>query len=393
MERSNEIDYNSKISNFLAMTETGDPEIAQQYLKQANWDETIAVNNFFNKINSNINKNNSKIVNSINNSVTNNDQGFFSCYILEPIKNIFSSCINPRDVDIDEEEQLFRYLPNKVDDFEKFSKLIQRRIGIIILYNRNDIQFLHSFISKICRNSSLINLLEQYCIIYPLLSSMDKAFQIQNMLSDKNINNPSFIFCYNNNRNNISLNKSNVLAILENESTITLENFNNKLIESLEKINKNITNKVKADNNYNSLTDAEILEKQKNDMEALEQQAQREEQQLIKEEKILKEIENKAKIAKNKIEEEPEENNPDCTIIIFRYPDGEKRIERRFLKSHTIQNLYDFVTSLGKEIYTEEENNTFSLYQPFPPKKYDNMKNTLEEEGLFPNAIIQIKEE
>ena len=58
MERSNKIDYNSKISNFLAMTETGDPETAQQYLKQANWDEAIAVNNFFNKINSNINKNN-----------------------------------------------------------------------------------------------------------------------------------------------------------------------------------------------------------------------------------------------------------------------------------------------------------------------------------------------
>ena len=41
----------------------------------------------------------------------------------------------------------------------------------------------------------------------------------------------------------------------------------------------------------------------------------------------------------------------------------------------------------------KEENNRFSLYQPFPPKKYDNMENTLEKEGLFPNAIIQIREE
>ena len=49
--------------------------------------------------------------------------------------------------------------------------------------------------------------------------------------------------------------------------------------------------------------------------------------------------------------------------------------------------------SLGREIYTEEENKCFSLYQPFPPKKYEEMENTLEKEGLFPNAIIQIREE
>ena len=80
-------------------------------------------------------------------------------------------------------------------------------------------------------------------------------------------------------------------------------------------------------------------------------------------------------------------------MICFRYPDGEKVKNRRFLKSHTIQNLYDYVTSLGKEIYTEEENNSFSLYQPFPPKKYEEMGNTLEQEGLFPNAFVQIREE
>ena len=44
-------------------------------------------------------------------------------------------------------------------------------------------------------------------------------------------------------------------------------------------------------------------------------------------------------------------------------------------------------------LYSEEGNTNFSLYQPFPPKKYDNMENTLEQEGLFPNAVIQIREE
>ena len=391
-ESRRKIDYSSKINNFLAMTETGNPEIASQYLSEVNWDESLAVKNFFNKIKSNLNEKDSKVTNSINNSNTNTEQGFFSCYILEPLKNIFSSCLNPRENDLEEEGQIFRYLPNKVDDLEKFGKCIQNRIGIIINYSGSDAQFLHSLINNITRNSSLNNLLEQYCIIFPILSGSNKAFQIKKMLGDKNVNNPSFIFCYNSNRNNISFNERNILTILENEA-ITLENFHNKLIESLGKINKNIKNKVRQNDKYDILTDGEVLENQKKEIEALEREEERKQQKLIKEEKKLKEIEKKANIAKNNIEEEPKEDDPDCTTIIFRYPDGEKRIERRFLKTNTIQHLYNFVTSLGKEIYTEEENNTFSLYQPFPPKKYENMNNTLEEEGLFPNAIIQIREE
>ena len=389
----------------MAMTETGDPDAAKQYLIEANWDETLAVNNFFNKIRTNLN-NNANINNQLNpqnnntNNNNNNDQGFFSYYIFEPLKNLFSSCYNTREVDLEEEDKIFRFLPNKINDFDKFKQLINRRIGIIILYNGSNILFLNNFISQICRNTTLINLLKNNFIIYPLLSSTTQAFQIQNMITEKNLVYPAFIFCYNKNQNNNIFYSNNILNILESE-TITLESFHNKLIDSLEKINKNIKNKINISDSNNLLTDAEVLEKQKNEMEALERQVQNKEEQLIKEkineEKKLKEIENeienKANEAKNKIVEEPSEDNPDCTTICFRYPDGEKRIERRFLKNNTVQNLYDYVTSLGRDIYTEGENNNFSLYQPFPPKKYDNMENTLEMEGLFPNAIIQIKEE
>ena len=104
-------------------------------------------------------------------------------------------------------------------------------------------------------------------------------------------------------------------------------------------------------------------------------------------------IEKKAEILKKKFEKEPEEDNPDVCVISFRYPDGDKRKERRFLKNNKIKDLYDYIESLGNEIYTEDGNGVFSLYQPFPPKKYENMENTLENEGLFPNAVIQIKEE
>ena len=45
-----QMDYNTKILNFLTMTETGDQEVAIQYLSSVNWDETKAVNKFFSKI-------------------------------------------------------------------------------------------------------------------------------------------------------------------------------------------------------------------------------------------------------------------------------------------------------------------------------------------------------
>ena len=395
MKESNTINYNQKISNFLVMTETGDPDIATQYLTSANWDETLAINNFFKQIKININQNNSNnrnINNDLENNENNNNNWSFYSLIIEPIKNLFASCYDRREVDIGEENKIFQYLPNKVNQLEHFNKLIKKNIGIIIFYNGNNIPFLNNFISQICRNTMLINLLKQNFIIYPLLIGTDDAFKIRKIVTTDNLIFPSFVFCYINSNNN-SLNQNCVLNTLESES-ITIEVFHNQLLDSLEKINKN--KKIIKDS-YNYLTDAEILQKQKNDMEALENQIQKKEEEL-KQEKLneklkLEEIENKANAAKLKIVEEPKEDNPDCTIICFRYPDGEKRIDRRFLKTNTIQNLYDYVTSLGKEIYTEEENNTFSLYQPFPPKKYEIMENTLEQEGLFPNAIIQIKEE
>ena len=176
--------------------------------------------------------------------------------------------------------------------------------------------------------------------------------------------------------------------MLQSEN-IKLDDFLNAIYKSLEKIGM----KKNYDKSYDNLTDGEILERQREEIENLENDELKQKEIENKVNEIQKEIETKANEIKKEIVDEPSKDDPNCTIICFRYPDGEKRIDRRFLKSHKIKNLYDYVTSLGKEIYTEEDNNSFSLYQAFPPKKYENMENTLEEEGLFPNAIIQIKEE
>ena len=420
IENNENDEKETKILDFMAMTETGDPENAKKYLRSSNWDVTSAVNLFFGKIevNNNLSRDdiltNNNILNRplTNNNNRNNNQengGFLSKYIFSPISGVFGfilgSCKEKRDIELEEEERIFHSLPNKTIDSYKFCQLITRRIGIIMFYKASNVQFINNFVTQVSRNSMMMNLLRQYFVIYPLLENTNDGYKMQNAVSDNQLIFPSFVFCYNgsNNQNrdyiNYIFSRTFIINILEGDS-ILLESFNKALIDCTEQLGISYDN----DTGFFPMSDGEVLEKQKNEMEQLERQAQMKEEEKRKEklreqnlqkeeEKKLKEIEKKAKEAKRKIVDEPEEGNPEATTICFRYPDGEKRKDRRFLKTHTIQNLYDYITSLGNEIYSEEGNNGFSLFQPFPPKKYSNMTNTLEQEGLFPNAVIQIREE
>ena len=437
-----EIDYNAKILNFLAMTETGDQEVATKYLETSDWDETKAVNKFFNNITPIISStpNNNNIINNINlandeinniniptnrstigliNQDDNNNKtikiqkkkGFINKYILGTIKFLLDCCSERREVAKNDEKKLFQYLPNLTDDFIYFCQSIKKKIGIIIFYTANNVAFLHNFINQISRSTLTMNIIKNNFIIFPLLSNTNEGYKIQEIVSDNQLLFPSFVFCSKLNNSeqdyiNTILNKYNIIKILESEA-ITINVFHSTIIDISNKYisnNNNKINKNEFDNSFGPLTDAEILNQQNYDMEVLEREVQRKEDELKKEkmdeekrkkeEEIkIKEIEDKAEEAKKKIVDEPNENDPESTEICFRYPDGEKTKNRRFLKTHTIQNLYDYVTSLGEEIYSETENNQFSLYQPFPPKKYDVMDNTLEKEGLFPNAVIQIRED
>ena len=447
MKEKEEIDYSSKVLNFMAMTETNNPEIATKYLEESKWDETIAVNQFFSKINTkdNINQTqniykNDNIIDKIDNDNSNkysfkreidfklsndisqnlidkniNDNknkenniidntNCFNKYIFDPIKSFFCSCCKRSETE-GEEDINFQLLPNNISDFILFCESIKKKIGIIIIYQSKNSHFLNQFINQVCQNTLIINLLKENYTIFPVKSNSNEGIKIQNVVGNKELIYPIFFFCYNYSKNvsNSSFKKTNIISKLESES-ITLDTFYSILIDNYEKI-KNIINNKKNEDNFNSLTDAEVLNLQKSEMEELEKQVQKREEELKNqklieekqkklEEELFKQKEEKMiEEAKIKVVDEPNEDNPDATTISFRYPDGEKRKNRRFLKIHTIQNLYDFVESLGNEIYTEEENHKFSLYQPFPPKKFEEMNNTLENEGLFPNAVIQIKEE
>ena len=406
MKNFNE-DENKKIINFMEISKINDFELAKKYLISSNWDEAQAINKYFSRIDKNnsinekdFNLNNKEIKkNSQNNSSSNNDdnEGFFSKYIFSPIYSLFSSCYSNHDSDYEDETKISHFLPNKIQDFSKFNKFIKKYIGIIIFYDKKNLEFLQQFINKICRNSSIMNILRQKCVIFPISSSSENGYKILNILSDSNILYPSLIFCFNKSKDNI-FDKNNLIEIINGES-VNVDIFYKSLIQSISKIeqNNNLINNEQESNNYNFLTDGEILQKQRNDMEELEKNVQKMEEEINTEKKKKREninkIEKEAEKYKAKFVAEPDKDNPDCCTICFRYPDGDKRRDRRFLKTDKIKILYEYITSLGNEIYTEDGNGVFSLYQPFPPKKYDNMESTLENEGLFPNAVIQIKEE
>ena len=431
-----DIDYNTKILNFLAMTETNDEASAAKYLEENGWDESRAMNKYLLDLNQNQNNNdlindnidqnnilddtnrsNNDLINENNiesnlnrnniiNTNSNKKENFFYKYCIKiPYQFILNCCSDNREISKSDERKIFQLLPNLMDDFIEFCHLIRRKIGIIVFYDGNNIIFLKNLFAQISRSTNCMNLLKEYFMIYPVLDNTKEANKIQELIIDENNNElllPSFIFCFNkqNNKNNYLnplVNKNHIIFTLEGEST-DLNSFYSALKETSNKyLNKNRNDINSLDKSFGLLTDGEILNQQKYEMEELERKAQIKDEQLNKEkneqELIEKEIEKKAKEALKKIVEEPDKDNPDATTICFRYPDGERSKNRRFLKSNNIQNLYDFVTSLGEEIYTEKDNKTFSLYQPFPPKKYENMENTLEQEGLIPNAVIQIREE
>ena len=142
---------------------------------------------------------------------------------------------------------------------------------------------------------------------------------------------------------------------------------------------------------YNYLSNGQENQLREYRVKILEEEEKKKEREKKKLEEEKKKYDDEAELAKQTLGNEPDDNNPDTCRIKFRLPDGEKILERKFLKTDRISFLYNFVKSNGREILIEEEGFNFSLNQPYPPKKYDQMNNTLEQEGLFPNAMLQIR--
>ena len=90
---------------------------------------------------------------------------------------------------------------------------------------------------------------------------------------------------------------------------------------------------------------------------------------------------------------EPAENDPNACKISFRLHYEERYINRRFNKYDKIDALFNYLDSLGREIYCKPTSTSYRIMYGFPLKYFENKRNsTLSEEGLFPSSVINIEE-
>ena len=335
------------------------------------------------------------------------------------------------------------YFPNFGNITQKCIKLydnfiinLNTNVGIILVYNKYTYNDALNTLKKINEDELTKDIINSRTIIIPLISGCSEANQIIKELKIKSF--PTIVVCFYKNHthfavigiiNNINQNMKLLTEKLieahglfedgkkfnypknkpdTNLNIINNNNNNNKNSNKNNNILNDINNYLPDDVNpnrdsYSNMTDGEVLANQEKEMKKLEKmeenkkleeekrkRKEKEEEERKKEEELLEKI--KADSILNILPQEPNDDNPDKCVIKFRYPDGEKVVERKFLKTDKVSLLYLYVRSLGREIYSEKEEKNFSLIQTFPFKNFDEVQNnSLEQEGLFPNGILQIR--
>ena len=443
------INYAEKISNFNLIVGEQSQDIAYKYLSQCDWDETRAAQLFT--------EDTKKMEKALSRYLQLQERkqkmkpkyiDKYQEYKIDSINSISNKIVSLfRD---DNSKYFHRYAKiknaiQKLDDF--ISELKTRsKTGIIILYTTNQMKLIWEQLKNIINEPLSKELFLDNTIIYPVI---DLSVEGNNFVSELECDKlPVFIIC--------KYKNEEALAIIGKiEIPFNLTDFRDKILEAeLAYNNKENVTQIRSNNNYNNhnnssninyineenknsgissdnnrrvyipdyrdydfedefgidlnnipensikMTDGQVLAFQElklRELEKVEEKKQLEEQKLLEEQEkmkniINKEIEESKKIAVN-LKPEPEDDNPDKCIILFRFPDGEKTVQRKFLKQDKINLLYDFIKSLGRDIFTENEHHHFSLLQTFPFTNFDDKKdNTLEQEGLFPNSVLQIKE-
>ena len=347
----------------------------------------------------------------------------------------------------------FEHVEENLETF--YEKVSQKgQLGVVIIYSKETLVMVESIFDNIVKNSMEYDLFVKNKWIFPVINSTEegnffirngkvysypsmlickkhpykrslavlskiksitldsfrdsliKASEISVILDDPNMNHKNKVNKANNQSSvvsqydNYELDQIAINELLDNDLYHNSQPLPKPHNNSNQRVNKNQS---KNNKNHYQVSNADIIAAQKREMEELERQEnekkleeQRKKEKELEEVRKRKEIEEQLKIEseikKQTLPPEPDENDPNKTTIVFRYPDGSQSKERRFLKTDKVQLLYFFIESLGREIYTEDEATSFDLIQPFPFKVYNEKEKTLEEERLFPNAVLQIKE-
>ena len=422
------IDYTEKIANFNLIVGNKNEDLAYDYLSKTGWDEEKAAK-LFNEENKKLDIALSKYMKSKERKQKMKPKNINSYeeYKLDSIDSIFNSITKL----FKKDNTLFfgryfSFMKNSVKLLDEFVSKLEKtsKTGIIILYSLQSMNLLKEQIKHIIEEPLSKELFFNNTIFYPAIDiSIEGSNFIDELECDKL---PTFIICKYKNKESLAIigkldipfklgdlrdkileaelsyinkptkEKNNINNIKDNNNNNNINNENKKEYEPNyadydfgdEEDNIADLNNIQ-DYNDAKLSDGQILAYQELKLRELEKM---EEKKNLEKEKLLKEKEESKKIKTN-LKPEPNDDNPDKCIILFRFPDGEKTVQRKFLKKDKIKDLFDFIKSLGREIFTEEEHHHFSLLQTFPYKLFDEIQNnTLEQEGLFPNSVLQIKE-
>ena len=434
------IDYTEKIANFNLIVGNQHEDIAYKYLSKTGWDENKAAN-LFNEETKKFDKALSKYMKhkERKEKMSPKNINIYSEYSIDSINNFFNTLSNMFKKDnIQYTNRYFSSFHNVIKQYNEFiSKLkLTSKPGVIMLYSANNLRILKNQIKSILAEPLSKELFLDNSFIYP---AVDSSSEGDNFIGELNINKlPSFIICrYKNEESLAIIGKLNIpfklgdfrdkileaeLAYLQRpqkeKNNSNKNNNNNDVNNNQNKENKEYEpNYADYDfgdeeenlspdilNNLNNfegsksikMTDGQFLAYQElklHELEKLEEKKNLENEKEQKNKEMIEKENEESQKYKNNLRPEPEDSNPDKCIILFRFPDGEKTVQRKFLKTDKILMLYEFIKSLGREIFMEEDNHHFSLLQTFPYKLFDDIQeHTLEEEGLFPNSVLQIKE-
>ena len=382
-----------KIDNLKASLGIKDSSIAEKYLIRSNWNVEEAM-----KLYSGENPDYSE-------RATRNEQEthkIIEFKINEKLKSSDETFL-PKNKDL--YNDFIKFLKDKnsyvVSNFKDFLCSLERRGGLIIIFPEEKMNEVRNNMIR-ASNIKFCSDIMTKATIFPILKDSEIANEFIKVFSIKNF--PFYTFCKYKNEEKMEIKSSIAKKFWMKDVVDTLlncfpetdikesiyKNITETLIIEGEKISKIESNEFTGDIQEQNSTISNLIKLLNNEITNDIQHNNSFLNIILDERKMIKKI--------NFQETKPNQSNVETTVISnddskfckikFKYPNGEKFIEKEFLKTEKVISLFNFVESLGRDIYTNQSFNSFELIHDFPPKTLSEVKNnTLIKQGLFPASI------
>ena len=323
------------MEKFMRITNEKDENISSAFLNKYLYNLDNAIEAYFD--NYNIDPCEDKIK-EIEPNIEINEEKQFS--IIPNFSNLlsFNLCKTLINDDKKEIEKLFKEIPSVINKKDLEINL-KNKLCLFFLYDNNSIEKLKEIIEVIKTNLYINFKIENYCSI---IKEEYKNSEIKLLLKEDVIC-PIIIFCHNINKEK-GFNKNSIITVFDGKRESY--DFPKFFIENLKQIKSNLCKNEQSffgSNNYGTTNCRDNI------------------------------------------------NEDNIINIKFIFPSG-KCIEKTFLKNDTIETLYNYLISLGEELFSELDSTKFRIYinQPYTFFKEDSFKKTLREVNFNNNQIINI---